>query len=59
MIRINLLGVPKAKKARRGPAISLGGGVNMTLIGVIVGRGPRRQLVLLQPVDQRVAETAE
>jgi type IV pilus assembly protein PilN len=36
MIRINLLGVPKAKKARRGPTISIGGGVNMTLIGVIV-----------------------
>ena len=36
MIRINLLGVPKAKKSRRGPAISMGGGVNMTLIGVIL-----------------------
>jgi len=36
MIRINLLGVPKAKKGRRGPAISLGGGANMTLVGVLL-----------------------
>jgi len=36
MIRINLLGVPKTKKARRGPAISMGGGVNLTLVGVVV-----------------------
>jgi len=36
MIRINLLGVPKSKKARRGPAISMGGGVNLTLVGVVV-----------------------
>ncbi len=34
MIRINLLGVPKAKK--KGPAISMGGGVNMTLIGLVI-----------------------
>lgn len=36
MIRINLLGVPKKKAKSRGPAISLGGGVNMTLVGVVV-----------------------
>lgn len=36
MIRINLLGVPKAKKARRGPVISVGGGANMTLVGLVV-----------------------
>jgi Tfp pilus assembly protein PilN len=34
MIRINLLGVPKPKKGRRGPAITMGGGANMTLVGV-------------------------
>jgi len=36
MIRINLLGVPKPKKGRRGPAISVGGGANMTLVGVLL-----------------------
>jgi Tfp pilus assembly protein PilN len=34
MIRINLLGLPKKKAARRGPVISVGGGANMTLIGL-------------------------
>lgn len=36
MIRINLLGLPRTKKARRGPAISVGGGANMTLVGVLL-----------------------
>jgi len=36
MIRINLLGVPKPKKGRRGPAISIGGGANMTLVGLVI-----------------------
>ena len=36
MIRINLLGVPKKKAKSRGPAISLGGGVNMTLVGIVI-----------------------
>ncbi|HVZ18245.1 MAG TPA: hypothetical protein VG897_14075, partial [Terriglobales bacterium] len=36
MIRINLLGVPKPKKGRRGPAISIGGGANTTLIGLVI-----------------------
>jgi Tfp pilus assembly protein PilN len=36
MIRINLLGVPKSKKSRRGPAISVGGGANMGLVGVLL-----------------------
>jgi Tfp pilus assembly protein PilN len=36
MIRINLLGVPKPKKGRRGPTISVGGGANMTLVGVLL-----------------------
>src|SRR5262249_31994741 len=36
MIRINLLGIPKSKKARRGPTISVGGGVNTTLVGVVL-----------------------
>jgi type IV pilus assembly protein PilN len=36
MIRINLLGVPRTKKARRGPAISVGGGANMGLVGVLL-----------------------
>jgi hypothetical protein len=35
MIRINLLGVPKAKKASR-QAISIGGGANTMVIGLIV-----------------------
>jgi Tfp pilus assembly protein PilN len=36
MIRINLLGVPKSKKSRRGPAISVGGGANMGLVGALL-----------------------
>ena len=36
MIRINLLGLPKKKAARRGPVISVGGGANMTLVGVLL-----------------------
>jgi len=35
MIRINLLGVPKSKKAKR-PSFSVGGGVNTSLIGLVV-----------------------
>jgi Tfp pilus assembly protein PilN len=34
MIRINLLGVPRQKKRNRGPAITIGGGANVALIGV-------------------------
>ena len=34
MIRINLLGVQKQKKRNRGPAITVGGGANMALVGV-------------------------
>ena len=36
MIRINLLGLPKKRAARRGPAISIGGGANMTLVGLVL-----------------------
>ncbi|HUN88014.1 MAG TPA: PilN domain-containing protein [Terriglobales bacterium] len=36
MIRINLLGVPRKKAKSRGPVISVGGGVNMTLVGVVI-----------------------
>ena len=36
MIRINLLGVPKSKKAKRASFSVSGGGVNTTLVGLIV-----------------------
>jgi Tfp pilus assembly protein PilN len=36
MIRINLLGLPKKRTKARGPVISVGGGANMTLVGVLL-----------------------
>jgi len=36
MIRINLLGLPKKKAKVRGPVISVGGGANMTLVGLAI-----------------------
>jgi len=36
MIRINLLGLPKKRSKSRGPVISVGGGANMTLVGLVL-----------------------